>query len=147
MVLNRWDDNEAKKFIDAAGADLADQELALRVYTSQIIGQDLNLVLHGGGNTSCKLKRRDIFDNEIDVLHVKGSGWDLGVIEAPGLPGVRLSPLLELRQLNALSDERIYWTPLRPIRRSKLCYMPFYRTHMLIIPMLLQCSPWQICPT
>ena len=105
MVLNRWDDNEAKKFIDAAGADLADQELALRVYTSQIIGQDLNLVLHGGGNTSCKLKRRDIFDNEIDVLHVKGSGWDLGVIEAPGLPGVRLSPLLELRQLNALSDE------------------------------------------
>ena len=105
MVLNRWDDNEAKKFIDAAGADLADQELALRVYTSQIIGQDLNLVLHGGGNTSCKLKRRDIFDNEIDVLHVKGSGWDLGVIEAPGLPGVRLSPLLELRQLDALSDE------------------------------------------
>ena len=105
MVLNRWDDNEAKKFIGAAGADLADQELALRVYTSQIIGQDLNLVLHGGGNTSCKLKRKDIFNNEIDVLHVKGSGWDLGVIEAPGLPGVRLSPLLELRQLDALSDE------------------------------------------
>ncbi|WP_435230368.1 class II aldolase/adducin family protein [Pseudopelagicola sp. nBUS_20] len=107
MVLNRWDDNEAKKFIDAAWEDLADRELALRVYTSQIIGQDLNLVLHGGGNTSCKLKRRDIFDNEIDVLHVKGTGWDLGVIKTLGLPGVRLSPLLELRQLDALSDEEM----------------------------------------
>ena len=78
MVLNRWDDNEAKIFVDAAGNDPADRELALRVYTSQIIGQDTNLVLHGGGNTSCKLKRKDIFGSEMDVLHVKGSGWDLG---------------------------------------------------------------------
>lgn len=105
MVLNRWDDKEAKIFVDAAGNDPADRELALRVYTSQIIGQDTNLVLHGGGNTSCKLKRKDIFGNEMDVLHVKGSGWDLGVIKAAGLPGVRLNPLLELRQLDALSDE------------------------------------------
>jgi rhamnose utilization protein RhaD (predicted bifunctional aldolase and dehydrogenase)/NAD(P)-dependent dehydrogenase (short-subunit alcohol dehydrogenase family) len=105
MVQNRWDDNEAQKFIDAAGNGPADRELALRVYTSRIIGQDLNLVLHGGGNTSCKVKRKDIFGNEIDVLHVKGSGWDLGVIKAVGLPGVRLSQLRELRQLDALSDE------------------------------------------
>ncbi len=105
MVRNMWDDGDAKKFVDAAGNDPADRELALRVYTSRIIGQDLNLVLHGGGNTSCKLKRHDIFGNEMDVLHVKGSGWDLGVIEAAGLPGVRLKPLQELRQLDALSDE------------------------------------------
>ncbi|NIZ62218.1 bifunctional aldolase/short-chain dehydrogenase [Sedimentitalea sp. CY04] len=105
MVLNRWNDNEAKNFMDEAGDDPADRELALRVYTSQIIGQDSNLVLHGGGNTSCKVKRKDIFGNEMNVLHVKGSGWDLGVIEAAGLPGVRLDPLLELRQLDALSDE------------------------------------------
>ncbi len=105
MVQNRWNDAEAQKFVDAAGDDPADRELALRVYSSRIIGQDLNLVLHGGGNTSCKLKRRDIFGHEIDVLHVKGSGWDLGVIEAAGLPGVRLDNLLELRALDALSDE------------------------------------------
>jgi len=105
MVHNNWNDSEAMKFANAAGDDHADRELALRVYSSRIIGQDSNLVLHGGGNTSCKLKRKDIFGNEIDILHVKGSGWDLGVIEAQGLPGVRLNPLLELRQLNALSDE------------------------------------------
>ncbi|VAW21540.1 Putative oxidoreductase, partial [hydrothermal vent metagenome] len=105
MVLNRWDDAQAKEFIEAAGNDPADRELALRVYSSRIIGMDPNLVLHGGGNTSCKLKRRDIFGNQIDVLHVKGSGWDLGTILAQGLPGVRLKPLLELAQLEALSDE------------------------------------------
>ncbi len=105
MVRNRWDDNEAKKFIDAAGGDPADRELALRVYTSRLIGADLNLVLHGGGNTSCKLTRRDVFGEPEQVLHVKGSGWDLGVIEAAGLPGVRLQPLQKLRGLDALSDE------------------------------------------
>ncbi len=85
MVINRWNDKDAKKFVTASGENPADRELALRVYSSRIIGQDPNLVLHGGGNTSCKLKRRDIFGNEIDVLHVKGSGWDLGVIEAAGI--------------------------------------------------------------
>ncbi|MCF6271941.1 MAG: bifunctional aldolase/short-chain dehydrogenase [Rhodobacteraceae bacterium] len=105
MVLNRWNDSDAKKFMDAAGDDPADRELALRVYTSRLIGGDLNLVLHGGGNTSCKLERQDIFGNPEKVLHVKGSGWDLGIIEAAGLPGVRLDPLVKLRALNALSDE------------------------------------------
>jgi len=107
MVLNRWDDGQAQKFIGEAAGDPADRELALRVYSSRLIGQDPNLVLHGGGNTSCKVKRHDIFGNEIDVLHVKGSGWDLGAIEEAGLPGVRLKPLLELRQLEALSDEEM----------------------------------------
>ena len=105
MVLNRWNDAEAKKYTDAAGDGPADRDLALRVYTSRLIGADLNLVLHGGGNTSCKVERPDIFGEAHSVLHVKGSGWDLGVIEAAGLPGVRLAPLLNLRALPALSDE------------------------------------------
>ena len=105
MVLNRWNDCDAKKFIDAASNDPADQELALRIYSSRIIGQDADLVMHGGGNTSCKLKRPDIFGNDMDVLHIKGSGWNLGEIEAAGLPAVRLGPLLELRALDELSDE------------------------------------------
>ncbi len=105
MILNRWNDAEAAKYVEAAGSDAADRELALRVYTSRLIGGDLNLVLHGGGNTSCKLERPDIFGAPQPVLHVKGSGWDLGVIEAAGLPGVRLEPLQSLRALDALSDE------------------------------------------
>ena len=105
MVPNRWNDEDAAELVAAAGPDEADRQLALRVYSSRLIGSDTDLVLHGGGNTSCKVTRRDVLGREIDVLHVKGSGWDLGVIEAPGLPGVRLEPLRELRQLDALSDE------------------------------------------
>ena len=42
---------------------------------------------------------------EIDVLYVKGSGWDLDTLEPAGLPGVKLDNLIKLRNLNFLSDE------------------------------------------
>lgn len=105
MIENRYDEAEAAKRVEAAGDDPADRALALRVYTSQIIGQNPDLVMHGGGNTSVKVERRNLFGDSEAVLHVKGSGWDLDTIEAPGLPGVRLDPLLKLRNLDALSDE------------------------------------------
>ena len=107
MFQNLWDDATAERLQNEAGDDPADRLLALRVYTSRLIGQDPDLVMHGGGNTSVKVVRRDLFGNEIRVLHVKGSGWDLGDIAAPGLPGVRLEPLLALRALDALSDEEM----------------------------------------
>ncbi len=105
MVNNNWNERQAQKCIDDAGNDHSDQQLALRVYTSRLIGQDYRLVQHGGGNTSCKVTRTDILGNEVAVLHVKGSGWDLGTIEAAGLPGVRLQPLRDLRALDTLGDE------------------------------------------
>ncbi|WP_339759584.1 bifunctional aldolase/short-chain dehydrogenase [uncultured Hoeflea sp.] len=105
MRQNRWNDKEAQARVDAAGADPADQTLALRVYSSRIIGSDPDLVMHGGGNTSVKTQRKDLFGDMQQVLHVKGSGWDLDTLEAPGLPGVRLLPLHEMRKLDALSDE------------------------------------------
>ena len=105
MVQNMWRDEDAAAAVAKAGGDKADQLLALRVYTSRLIGNNPDLVMHGGGNTSVKVKRRDLFGQEIDVLHVKGSGWDLDTIEAAGLPGVRMDGLLRLRDLDALSDE------------------------------------------
>ena len=63
--------------------------------------------MHGGGNTSCKSVTTDLHGNKIDVLCVKGLGWDLGTIEAPGLPAVRLDQLLELESLKALSNEEM----------------------------------------
>ncbi|MBT8147177.1 MAG: bifunctional aldolase/short-chain dehydrogenase, partial [Gammaproteobacteria bacterium] len=57
-------------------------ELELRVYTSQLLGQDEDLVLHGGGNTSIKGSQADLFGEQQKVLYVKGSGWDLRTIEA-----------------------------------------------------------------
>jgi len=105
MIQNRWQDAEAKRMQDAAGDDPAARELALRVYTSRLIGADPNLVMHGGGNTSVKLTARDVYGDEVEVIHIKGSGWDLETMEARGMPAVRLAPLMRLRALPALSDE------------------------------------------
>lgn len=105
MFENRWDDAEAGRFVREAGEEPADQQLALRVYTSRLIGRNPDLVMHGGGNTSVKVVRKDVFGNDIQVLHVKGSGWDLGDIAPAGLPGLRMAPLLDLRALPALRDE------------------------------------------
>lgn len=104
MRQNLWNDQDAAQWT-AKTDNEADRLLAERVYSSRIIGADPDLVMHGGGNTSVKVKRADLFGAEIDVLHVKGSGWDLDTLEAPGLPGVRMEPLMALRQLDALSDE------------------------------------------
>jgi rhamnose utilization protein RhaD (predicted bifunctional aldolase and dehydrogenase)/NAD(P)-dependent dehydrogenase (short-subunit alcohol dehydrogenase family) len=102
---SRWSDAEAKAFIDRYADKGVAEDLALRVYTSRLLGQDPTLVQHGGGNTSLKTSLPDSLGRPVKVLCVKGSGWDLGDIEPPGLPACRLEPLLELRQLNTLSDE------------------------------------------
>jgi rhamnose utilization protein RhaD (predicted bifunctional aldolase and dehydrogenase)/NAD(P)-dependent dehydrogenase (short-subunit alcohol dehydrogenase family) len=105
MIENTYKAQDASVWRKNAGNDPADQELAERVYTSRLIGQNPDLLMHGGGNTSVKVERANLFGEPERVLHVKGSGWDLDVIEAPGLPGVRLHPLMKLRQLERLSDE------------------------------------------
>ncbi|MFC2970197.1 bifunctional aldolase/short-chain dehydrogenase [Acidimangrovimonas pyrenivorans] len=105
MIANRWQDSDARALQDAAGPAPEASELALRVYSSRLIGADPDLVMHGGGNTSVKLTACDVYGDEVEVIHIKGSGWDLGTIEAAGLPAVRLAPLMRLRELAALSDE------------------------------------------
>src|ERR1700691_6311606 len=80
-------------------------DLALRVYTSRLLGGDPALVLHGGGNTSVKTIATDLVGEECQVLCVKGSGWDMAAIEPAGLPAVRLQPIQSLRRREALSDE------------------------------------------
>ena len=105
MYENRWNNTDADLTIASIVAKGINQDIALRVYTSRLIGNDPDLVMHGGGNTSCKTVMSDVFGNDTRVLCVKGSGWDLGTIEASGLPAVRIEPLLELRSLESLSDE------------------------------------------
>jgi len=79
--------------------------LRLRVYTSRLLGRDPGLVLHGGGNTSVKSEVTDLFGRREPVLYVKGSGWDLATIEAPGFAPVRLALLQQMAELPSLSDE------------------------------------------
>lgn len=82
-------------------------ELALRVYTSRLLGRDPALVLHGGGNTSVKIRETNLVNEPEDILYVKGSGWDLATIEEAGFAPVRLPHLLKLAQLPTLSDSQM----------------------------------------
>lgn len=81
-----------------------DDPLALRVYTSRLLGASPELVLHGGGNTSVKTTEKDFFGDPVEVCHVKGSGWDLGTIAKAGFAPVRLEALLKMAQLKTLTD-------------------------------------------
>jgi rhamnose utilization protein RhaD (predicted bifunctional aldolase and dehydrogenase)/NAD(P)-dependent dehydrogenase (short-subunit alcohol dehydrogenase family) len=104
-MQSRWSDSEARRAIAHYGEQGLGEALALRVYTTRLLGGDPHLVLHGGGNTSVKTRMPDLLGAETDVLCVKGSGWDMAVIEPAGLPAVWLAPLLTLRGRDALSDE------------------------------------------
>lgn len=100
-----WNDRDAEALVAQYASQGVGRELALRVYTTRLLGGDPRLVLHGGGNTSVKLETTDLVGDTWPVLHVKGSGWDMGVIEPQGLPAVKMAPLLKARALPRLSDE------------------------------------------
>jgi rhamnose utilization protein RhaD (predicted bifunctional aldolase and dehydrogenase)/NAD(P)-dependent dehydrogenase (short-subunit alcohol dehydrogenase family) len=104
MIESKWQGADANKVLELAGDDPAARALALRVYSSRLIGAEPDLVLHGGGNTSVKLMTTDIFGDALEVIHIKGSGWDLKAMEARGMPAVRRAPLLRLRELSVVSD-------------------------------------------
>jgi rhamnose utilization protein RhaD (predicted bifunctional aldolase and dehydrogenase)/NAD(P)-dependent dehydrogenase (short-subunit alcohol dehydrogenase family) len=100
-----WSEADAEAMVAHYGAAGITADVALRVYTSRLLGGDPRLVLHGGGNTSVKTVLPDLLGEPADVLCVKGSGWDMANIEPPGLPAVRLAPIRKLRERDALTDE------------------------------------------
>jgi rhamnose utilization protein RhaD (predicted bifunctional aldolase and dehydrogenase)/NAD(P)-dependent dehydrogenase (short-subunit alcohol dehydrogenase family) len=100
MIQNRWSDADATEYLTRYNSP----DVALRVYTSRLLGREPRLVVHGGGNTSVKTTETDLFGVEGMVLRIKGSGLDLAAIEPVGLPAVRLEPILKLEQLKQLSD-------------------------------------------
>lgn len=81
------------------------RDVAIRTYTTRLLGRVPQLVLHGGGNTSVKTTLTDHDGTPVEVLCVKGSGWDMGRIEPPGLPALRLAPLRAMVDYDSLSDE------------------------------------------
>jgi len=106
-MLSRWIDRDAQAAVDRyAKAGIA-RDLALRVYTTRLLGSDPKLVLHGGGNTSVKLRTPDLAGDDADVLCVKGTGADMAAIEPAGIPAVRLAPLIKLRAQNDVADEQM----------------------------------------
>src|SRR3569623_1034509 len=91
-----WNDDEARSF----GTD----PLGQRVYTSRLLGRNPALVLHGGGNTSVKAEEKDFFGDPVSLCYVKGSGWDLATIGREGFSPVRMSALLKMAELPAMTD-------------------------------------------
>lgn len=90
-----WDDKIAKR--------IKPLSLKMRVYTSQLLGRDENLVMHGGGNTSVKLRVKGRLGSD-DLLYIKGSGWDLETIEAAGFAPVRMDALAKMLELDSITD-------------------------------------------
>ena len=91
-----WNDNEAKTF--------ANDPLQLRVYTSRLLGQEPELVLHGGGNTSLKANVKNLFGDKEEILFVKGSGFDLATIQANEFAQIILEVLIRMFTLDRLID-------------------------------------------
>ena len=112
-MQSRWNDSDLQELINSY-ADLGvNEDLAIRTYTTRLLGQENRLVLHGGGNTSVKTQISDVLGVEHEVLCVKGSGWDMGTIEPAGLPAVELAPLAALARVPTLSDEDLVATQRR----------------------------------
>ncbi|MBU0641124.1 MAG: bifunctional aldolase/short-chain dehydrogenase [Planctomycetes bacterium] len=102
-MKNRWDDQAAAQAIRRRG-ECYGTSLALRLYTADLIGQDPELVLHGGGNVSLKQPFRTRVGDEVEAIYVKGSGCDLAGIQPENLPALDLAYLRRLRSLDALDD-------------------------------------------
>ena len=106
-LKNLWSDRDARAMVRKFAKRGVGRDLALRIYTTRLLGGDPALALHGGGNTSVKTVLPDLLGEPVEVLCVKGSGWDMAAIEPAGLPAVRLAPLRRLAGLDALGDEEM----------------------------------------
>jgi rhamnulose-1-phosphate aldolase/alcohol dehydrogenase len=91
-LANVWDETKAKSY--------GDDDVALLLYRSNILGSDLRITNYAGGNTSCKQKEIDpLTGEEVDVLWVKGSGGDIGTMTKKGLATLYLDKLHALKKL------------------------------------------------
>ncbi|ALR30091.1 short-chain dehydrogenase [Chryseobacterium sp. IHB B 17019] len=94
-----WDENKA--------ASLGNDQVALFLYRSNILGADLRITNYGGGNTSCKTIEKDPLTNEdVEVMWVKGSGGDIGTLTRKGIAGLYTGRLRNLKNVyQGLADE------------------------------------------
>lgn len=94
-----WNGRKAKK--------LGDDQLALFLYRSNILGADLRITNYGGGNTSCKTIEKDPLTNEdVEIMWIKGSGGDIGTLTKAGIAGLYTERLRNLKNMyGGLEDE------------------------------------------
>lgn len=105
-MQNRWSEQDAASHVARYGPSWG-EDLALRVYSSRLLGAEKTLVLRGGGNASVKSAHTDIFGDCVPALFVKASGFDMACIEPPGFSGLYLDPLRRLRGVADLADREM----------------------------------------
>ena len=103
-MKSKYSDNEAKSYIKKYAKRGVPKDLALRIYTTQLLGNDPTVVLHGGGNTSVKSSLNTLLGENEEIIYVKGSGKDMGNIEEDGFPALEMKNLLKMRKLTNLDD-------------------------------------------
>src|SRR5262245_39318218 len=94
-----WSETEAAEF--------SSSPVALRAYSSRLLGREPSLVLHGGGNTSVKAPARNLFGDTEQLIYVKGTGWDLASIQPAGFAPIKLDVLKRMADLAELSDSEM----------------------------------------
>jgi rhamnose utilization protein RhaD (predicted bifunctional aldolase and dehydrogenase)/NAD(P)-dependent dehydrogenase (short-subunit alcohol dehydrogenase family) len=104
-MQSKWSQAEFDAVVGAYEQAGVNRDVAIRTYTTRLLGSVPQLVLHGGGNTSVKTTLIDHDGTAVEVLCVKGSGWDMGKIEPAGLPALRLAPLKAMVEYETLSDD------------------------------------------
>ena len=104
-MQSKWSQAEFDAVVGAYEQAGVNRDVAIRTYTTRLLGSVPQLVLHGGGNTSVKTTLIDHDGTPVEVLCVKGSGWDMGKIEPAGLPALRLAPLKAMVSYETLSDD------------------------------------------
>ncbi len=105
-MQNSWNKAEADRIVAEFGPSVSN-ELALCTYVSRLIGREPDLVLHGGGNTSVKTVKADIFEKSRPVLFVKASGFDLSNISPEEFSALDLDRIQKFRAIKDLSQEEM----------------------------------------
>ncbi|MND54366.1 4-formylbenzenesulfonate dehydrogenase TsaC1/TsaC2 [compost metagenome] len=104
-MKSNWSDADFNAIVGAYEKAGINRDVAIRTYTTRLLGSEPKLVLHGGGNTSVKTVLNDHDGTPVEVLCVKGSGWDMGKIEPAGLPALHLERLKAMVNYDTLSDD------------------------------------------
>ena len=97
-----WNNKIAQQYVSQYKKKNIEKDLALRIYTTHLLGKNPKLVLHGGGNSSVKSLGKNLYKKNVNLIYVKGSGWDMSNLNELGMPGLELKPLLETIKLNEL---------------------------------------------
>ena len=115
-VKDLWNEEQARA--------LANDQLALLRYRSNLLGADLRITNFGGGNTSSKMELPDPFTGApTRVLAVKGSGGDLGSIKESGFALLyqdRLEQLQSLYRGEQYEDEMVRFYPLSAFGENRV---------------------------